>query len=139
MMDTYSFGRFALGAVWVFCLLALTLWWFKKKKGLPFSKVQNKLIQVLEVYPMGIKSRMMLLEVDDQRILVSVNAQDVKTLHTWSTRKNQSTGKAPEGDPRSNHPGHSNLSSYSSHSSDPNFQDPESLMPNHSTVEGTRT
>ena len=84
-MDTYSLGRFALGAVWVFCLLALTLWWIKKKKGNPFTKAQNKLIQVLEVYPLGLKSRMMLLEVDGERILVSVNAQEVKTLHTWKT------------------------------------------------------
>jgi flagellar biogenesis protein FliO len=104
-MDTYSMGRFALGAVWVFCLLALTLWWIKKKKGNPFSKAQNKLIQVLEVYPLGLKSRMMLLEVDGERILVSVNAQEVKTLHTWKSSHRigsegalQDLTKAPQAD-----------------------------------------
>lgn len=84
MMDSYSMGRFALGALWVFFLLGLTLWWIKKKKGMPFSKVQSKHIQVLEVHPLGLKTRLMLLEVDGQRVLVGVNAQEVKTLHTWS-------------------------------------------------------
>ena len=95
-MDSYSLGRFALGAVWVFCLLGLTLWWIKKKKGNPFTKAQNKLIQVLEVYPLGLKSRMMLLEVEGERILVSVNAQEVKTLHTWKSPTRPESKEAQE-------------------------------------------
>jgi len=95
-MDNYSLGRFALGAVWVFCLLGLTLWWIKKKKGNPFTKAQNKLIQVLEVYPLGLKSRMMLLEVEGERILVSVNAQEVKTLHTWKSSTRLESEEAQE-------------------------------------------
>jgi flagellar biogenesis protein FliO len=31
---------------------------------------------------------MMLLQVDDQRILVAVNPQDIRTLHTWNGRDN---------------------------------------------------
>lgn len=85
-MDNHELGRFALSTIGVMILLAAFLWWFQQRKGQPFGKLLDKRIKVLEVYPLGLKHKMMLLQVDDQRILVAVNPQDIRTLHTWSGR-----------------------------------------------------
>jgi len=83
--DFHDIGRYALSALWVFGLLAAFLWWLNKKRGVPFAKHLDKKIQILEVYPMGLKNKMMLVQVDDQRMLLSMNTQDIRTLHAWST------------------------------------------------------
>ncbi len=87
-MDNHELGRFALSTIGVMILLAAFLWWFQQRKGQPFGKLLDKRIKVLEVYPLGLKHKMMLLQVDDQRILVAVNPQDIRTLHTWRGRDN---------------------------------------------------
>lgn len=84
MGELHDLGRYALSALWVFGLLAAFLWWLNKKRGLPFAKHLDKKIQILEVYPMGLKNKMMLVQVDDQRMLLSMNTQDIRTLHTWT-------------------------------------------------------
>jgi flagellar protein FliO/FliZ len=83
--EIHDLGRYALSALWVFGLLGAFLWWLNKKRGSPFSKHLDKKIQILEVYPMGLKNKMMLVQVDDQRMLLSMNAQDIRTLHAWQT------------------------------------------------------
>jgi len=83
-MDNHELGRFALSTIGVMILLAAFLWWFQQRKGQPFGKLLDKKIKVLEIHPLGLKHKMMLLQVDDQRILVAVNPQDIRTLHTWS-------------------------------------------------------
>jgi hypothetical protein len=75
--------RYAVSALWVFGLLGAFLWWLNKKRGTPFAKHLDKKIQILEVYPMGLKNKMMLVQVDDQRMLLSMNTQDIRTLHAW--------------------------------------------------------
>ena len=85
MGDIHDIGRYALSALWVFGLLAAFLWWLNKKRGVPFAKHLDKKIQILEVYPMGLKNKMMLVQVDDQRMLLSMNTQDIRTLHAWTT------------------------------------------------------
>lgn len=82
--DLHDIGRYALSALWVFGLLGAFLWWLNKKRGLPFAKHLDKRIQILEVYPMGLKNKMMLVQVDDQRMLLSMNTQDIRTLHAWT-------------------------------------------------------
>ena len=82
-MENHELGRLALSTFGVLILLTAFLWWFQQRKGQPFGKLLEKRIKVLEVYPLGLKHKMMLLQVDDQRILVAVNPQDIRTLHTW--------------------------------------------------------
>ena len=83
MLESHELARYAVSALWVFGLLGAFLWWFNKKRGAPFSKHLDKKIQILEVYPMGLKNKMMLVQVDDQRMLLSMNTQDIRTLHAW--------------------------------------------------------
>ncbi len=83
MLESHELARYAVSALWVFGLLGAFLWWFNKKRGTPFSKHLDKKIQILEVYPMGLKNKMMLVQVDDQRMLLSMNTQDIRTLHAW--------------------------------------------------------
>jgi flagellar biogenesis protein FliO len=87
--ELHDLGRYALSAIWVFGLLGAFLWWLNKKRGAPFAKQLDKKIQILEVYPMGLKNKMMLVQVDDQRMLLSMNSQDIRTLHTWQTTSNE--------------------------------------------------
>jgi flagellar biogenesis protein FliO len=87
-MDNHDLGRFALSTIGVLILLAAFLWWFQQRKGQPFGKLLERKIKVLEVYPLGLKHKMMLLHVDDQRILVAVNPQEIRTLHTWTSTIN---------------------------------------------------
>ncbi len=89
MGELHDLGRYALSAIWVFGLLGAFLWWLNKKRGAPFAKQLDKKIQILEVYPMGLKNKMMLVQVDDQRMLLSMNSQDIRTLHTWQTTSNE--------------------------------------------------
>jgi flagellar biogenesis protein FliO len=95
LMDAMALGRFALGAIWVFFLLGLTMWWLKKKKGLPFVKNPDTWIKVLEVYPLGLRNKIMFIEVDGQRLLLSVGAQEVKTLHAWPQLETQFFNSTP--------------------------------------------
>ena len=89
MGELHDLGRYALSVIWVFGLLGAFLWWLNKKRGAPFAKQLDKKIQILEVYPMGLKNKMMLVQVDDQRMLLSMNSQDIRTLHAWQTTSNE--------------------------------------------------
>jgi flagellar biogenesis protein FliO len=91
----HDIGRYALSALWVFGLLAAFLWWLNKKRGVPFAKHLDKRIQILEVYPMGLKNKMMLVQVDDQRMLLSMNTQDIRTLHAWTTPPKEPSCESP--------------------------------------------
>ena len=83
MLESNELARYAVSALWVFGLLGAFLWWLNKKRGTPFAKHLDKKIQILEVYPMGLKNKMMLVQVDDQRMLLSMSTQDIRTLHAW--------------------------------------------------------
>lgn len=96
MGEIHDLGRYALSALWVFGLLGAFLWWLNKKRGVPFSKHLDKKIQILEVYPMGLKNKMMLVQVDDQRMLLSMNTQDIRTLHAWQTVSHQELKTEPD-------------------------------------------
>jgi Flagellar biosynthesis protein, FliO len=37
----------------------------------------------VEALPLSLKHKMVLLQIDDQKILVSVSPAEVKTLHAW--------------------------------------------------------
>jgi len=67
----------------VLLLLAAALWWLSRRnKGflLPFAQ---RRIQILEAYPMGLRHKLLLVQVDQQRLLLSVNSNDIQTLHAW--------------------------------------------------------
>ena len=45
---------------------------------------------------MGLKNKMMLVQVDDQRMLLSMNTQDIRTLHAWQTVSHQELKTEPD-------------------------------------------
>jgi flagellar biosynthetic protein FliO len=67
----------------VLLLLAAALWWLSRRnKGFLLPASQRR-IQILEAYPMGLRHKLLLVQVDQQRLLLAVNSNDIQTLHAW--------------------------------------------------------
>jgi flagellar biogenesis protein FliO len=67
----------------VLLLLAAALWWLSRRnKGflLPSGK---RRIQILEAYSLGLRHKLVLVQVDSQRMLLAVNSNDIQKLHAW--------------------------------------------------------
>jgi flagellar biogenesis protein FliO len=72
-----------LSAMFVLGLLAALLWWLKRRQS-PWSQHgPGRRIRLIETQPLGLKHKMMLVQVDQQMVLVAVNANDIRTLHSW--------------------------------------------------------
>lgn len=82
-MATIDWARYALSATWVLVLMGGLLWWLRRRKTALFPKLDTRRVQVLEICPLGIKHKMILVQADQQLVLVSVNPQGLHTLHTW--------------------------------------------------------
>ena len=82
-MASMDWTRYALSATWVLVLMGGLLWWLRRRKTALFPKVDARRVQVLEICPLGLKHKMMLVQADQQMVLVSVNPQGLQTLHTW--------------------------------------------------------
>ena len=93
-MTAIDWPRFVLSAVFVLGLMAALLWWLKRRQSPWSTQAQGRRIQILETQPLGLKHKMMLVQVDQQMVLVSANAHDIRTLHAWPCATN-----GPEGLP----------------------------------------
>jgi flagellar biogenesis protein FliO len=82
-MASIDWARYALSATWVLVLMGGLLWWLRRRKSALFPKLDARRIQVLEICPLGLKHKMMLVQADQQMVLVSVNPQGLQTLHAW--------------------------------------------------------
>lgn len=83
LMPNHDWAQYSLSMTFVLLLLAAVLWWVSRRnKGFLLPATQRR-IQILEVYPMGLRNKLLLVEVDAQRLLLSVNANDIQTLHAW--------------------------------------------------------
>jgi flagellar biogenesis protein FliO len=82
-MAPIDWPRLVLSLLGVAVALAAFLWWFRRRQGVGLLRQDNRRIQVHEVYPLGLKHKMMLIQADEQMLLVSVNVNDIRTLHAW--------------------------------------------------------
>ena len=83
LMPNYDWAQYSLSMTLVLLLLAAVLWWLSRRnKGflLPSGK---RRIQILEAYPMGLRHKLLLIQVDSQRMLLAVNPNDIQKLHAW--------------------------------------------------------
>ena len=83
-MASIDWTRYALSATWVLVLMGALWWWLRSRKNALFPRLEAKRIQVLEVCPLGLKHKMMLVQADQQMVLVSVHPNGLQTLHAWS-------------------------------------------------------
>jgi flagellar biogenesis protein FliO len=86
-MASIDWARYALSATWVLVLMGALLWWLRRRKNALFPRLEAKRIQVLEVCPLGLKHKMMLVQADQQMVLVSVHPNGLQTLHAWTSEK----------------------------------------------------
>ena len=82
-MPNQDWVQYSLSMTFVLLLLAAVLWWLSRRnKGFLLPASQRR-IQILEVYPMGLRHKLLLVQVDTQRLLLAVNSNDIQTLHAW--------------------------------------------------------
>ena len=82
-MQATDWFQYAFSAVVVFATLGAVLWVLVRRKNAFAPKAQGRKIQVLETTPLSLKHKLMLVQVDNQMVLLSVNPQDINTLHAW--------------------------------------------------------
>ena len=71
--------QLTLGLV-VVLVLAVGLSWLLRRYALP----RDGLIRVIGGLPLGTRERLLLIEVDEVRLLIGVTAQRIQTLHTFT-------------------------------------------------------
>jgi len=82
-MPNHDWAQYSLSMTFVLLLLAAALWWLSRRnKGFLLPATQRR-IQILEAYPMGLRHKLLLVQVDQQRLLLAVNSNDIQTLHAW--------------------------------------------------------
>ena len=82
-MPNHDWAQYSLSMTFVLLLLAAALWWLSRRnKGFLLPTHQRR-IQILEAYPMGLRHKLLLVQVDQQRLLLSVTNSEIQTLHAW--------------------------------------------------------
>lgn len=69
-------------SLFIVILLIFVLSWFLRKFG-QFPNKVNQSVKVISSFSVGSKERVMLLEIDNQRILIGVAHGSVQKLHTY--------------------------------------------------------
>jgi flagellar protein FliO/FliZ len=82
-MQAADWFQYAFSAVVVLATLGAVLWVLVRRKNAFAPKAQGRKIQVVETMPLSLKHKLMLVQVDNQMVLLSVNPQDIHTLHAW--------------------------------------------------------
>jgi flagellar biosynthetic protein FliO len=95
-MTAMDWPRFVLSSLFVLGLMAALLWWLKRRQTPWTPGGQGRRIRLLETLPLGLKHKMLLVQVDQQMMLVAVTGQDIRTLHAWT-----GSAQGPEGAPDS--------------------------------------
>jgi len=93
-MTAIDWPRFLLSSIFVLGLMAALLWWLKRRQTPWTMHNQGRRIRLIETQPLGLKHKMMLVQVDQQMVLVAVNANDIRTLHSWPCSANGPDGQA---------------------------------------------
>ena len=104
-MQAADWFQYAFSAVVVLATLGAVLWILVRRKNAFAPKAQGRKIQLVETMPLSLKNKRMLVQVDNQMVLLSVNPQDIQTLHAWqpqaSTEPSAAAPTAPAIDFRS--------------------------------------
>jgi len=82
-MPNYDWAQYSLSMTFVLLLLAAALWWLSRRNKGFLLPASPRRIQILEAYPMGLRHKLLLIQVDQERLLLSVNNNDIQTLHAW--------------------------------------------------------
>ena len=80
-MQATDWFQYAFSAVVVLATLGAVLWVLVRRKNAFAPKAQGRKIQLVESMPLSLKHKLMLVQVDNQMVLLSVNPQDIRTLH----------------------------------------------------------
>ncbi len=82
-MPNQDWVQYSLSMTFVLLLLAAVLWWLSRRNKGFLLPVGKRRIQILEAYPMGLRHKLLLVQVDQQRLLLSVTNSEIQTLHAW--------------------------------------------------------
>ncbi|WP_438467266.1 flagellar biosynthetic protein FliO [Marinomonas sp. PE14-40] len=86
LMSASSIWKMLLSLVFVIVLIPLSLWAMKK-----IQKVQGKFgntpIQILNVQALGAKEKLVVIEVEQQKLLLGVTGQSISLIKTLSEKK----------------------------------------------------
>ena len=83
LMPNQDWAQYSLSMTLVLLLLAAALWWLSRRNKGFLLPASQRHIQILEAYPMGLRHKLLLVQVDAQRLLLAVHANDIQTLHAW--------------------------------------------------------
>ena len=94
-MQATDWFQYAFSAVVVLATLGAVLWVLVRRKNALAPKAEGRKIKLLETMPLSLKHKLMLVQVDNQMVLLSVNPQDIQTLHAWQPTPGQEPSTAP--------------------------------------------
>lgn len=79
LFNSSVLGQLTFGLLVVLALV-IGFSWLLRRYALP----RDGMIRVLGGLPLGTRERLLLIEVDDVRLLIGVTAQRIETLHTFT-------------------------------------------------------
>jgi flagellar protein FliO/FliZ len=83
-MGHWELLKMLLSLVLVFGLMGLLLWALRRMQGkLQTAAGAHRQMQVIETLGMGPRQKVVLMQVDGQRVLVGISAQSMQTLGQW--------------------------------------------------------
>jgi len=82
-MQATDWFQYAFSALVVLATLGGVLWVLVRRKNAFAPNSEGRKIKLVETMPLSLKHKLMLVQVDNQMVLLSVNAQDISTLHAW--------------------------------------------------------
>ena len=92
-----DWAQYSLSITFVLLMLAATLWWLSRRKNGFLPKNETRRIQILETNTLGLKNKLLLVQVDRQLLLLAINSNEIQKLHAWSMDSDMSaTQESPD-------------------------------------------
>ena len=84
-MHGFDWGQFIASTLSVLMLLGGVGWWLAKRNhGLGSGlELEPRHICIVESMHLGLKHKMVLIQVDNQRVLATISPGEIKPLHAW--------------------------------------------------------
>ena len=82
-MPIQDWAQYSLSITFVLLTLAATLWWLSRRKNGLLPSSEKRRIHILESSALGLKHKLLLVQVDRQLLLLAVNPNDIQKLHAW--------------------------------------------------------
>jgi flagellar protein FliO/FliZ len=93
-MQAADWFQYAFSAVVVLATLGAVLWLLVRRKNAFAPKSEGRKIKLLETMPLSLKHKLMLVQVENQMVLLSVNPQEISTLHAWQPQADNASSAA---------------------------------------------